>query len=203
VFSVVSFRRKCLPQNLFTTEFVYDREHRTHRENLKHAPFFTIVNKSTAMHQGANASSLHWLTRYGPLVLWIGFISFASTAGFSADNTSRFVRPLLKWLFPGYSEAEVDSLHFLVRKVGHFLEYAVLAFLARRAFITSSRALVQRRWFELALMLVVLNSLLDELHQSFVPSRTGSIYDSAIDIAGGLTVLVIFKLFVKQTVSLR
>jgi VanZ family protein len=165
--------------------------------------FFAIVNKSTITDHGTNASALQRLTRYGPLVLWIGFISFASTAGFSADNTSRFIRPLLKWLFPGYSEAEVDSLHFLVRKAGHFLEYAVLAFLARRAFITSGRAFVRRRWFELSFLLVVLNSLLDELHQSLVPSRTGSIYDSAIDVAGGLTVLVIFKVFVTQTVSLR
>jgi VanZ family protein len=166
-------------------------------------PFFHPMTTLGPTHQVANASALKRLTRYGPLVLWIGFISFASTAGFSADNTSMFIRPLLKWLFPGYSEAELDSLHFLVRKVGHFLEYAVLAFLARRAFITSSRAFVQRRWFELSLLLVVLNSLLDEWHQSFVPSRTGSIHDSAIDIAGGLTVLVMFKFFVKQTVSLR
>ncbi len=153
-------------------------------------------------HQGASASALQRLSRYGPLLLCIGLISFASTAGFSAGNTSRFIRPILKWLFPGYSEAELTSLHFLIRKAGHFLEYAVLAFLARRAFVTSTRVFVRRRWFELALLLVVVNSLLDELHQSFVPSRTGSIYDSAIDIAGGLTVLIIFKLFVKQTVSL-
>ncbi|HYJ88392.1 MAG TPA: VanZ family protein [Pyrinomonadaceae bacterium] len=154
-------------------------------------------------HQGASASALQRLSRYGPLVLCIGLISFASTAGFSASNTSRFIRPLLKWLFPGYSEAELVSLHVLVRKAGHFLEYAVLAFLARRAFVTSTRVFIRRRWFELSVLLVVVNSLLDELHQSFVPSRTGSIYDSAIDIAGGLTVLVIFKLFVKQTVSLQ
>ena len=140
--------------------------------------------------------------RYGPLVLCIGFISFASTAGFSAGNTSMFIRPLLKWLFPGYSEAELTSLHVLVRKAGHFLEYAVLAFLARRAFISSTHLFIRRRWFELALLLVVVNSLLDEWHQSFVPTRTGSIYDSFIDIAGGFTVLILFKLFVKQTVSL-
>ena len=36
--------------------------------------------------------------------------------------------------------------------------------------------------------------LLDEFHQSFVPSRTASIYDSAIDVAGGLTVLLVFKI---------
>lgn len=161
------------------------------------------MSKPQPKHQGANASAGQRLMRYGPLVLWIGFIFYASTAGFSAGNTSRFIRPLLIWFFPSYSEVEIDSLHSLVRKVSHFVEYAVLAFLARRAFITSSRKFVQRYWFQLALLLVVVGSLLDELHQSFVPSRTGTIYDSAIDVAGGLTVLVIFKLLVRQTDSSR
>ena len=90
------------------------------------------------------------------------------------------------------------AIHFLIRKVAHFTEYAILAFLARRAFITSSFALFQRRWFQSALVLVVICALLDEFHQSFVPSRTPSIYDSAIDVAGGLTVLLICKLYDKR-----
>ena len=131
--------------------------------------------------------------RYGPLVLWILLISFASTGEFSAANTSVIVRPLLLWLFPNLSEARLATIHFLTRKAGHFTEYAVLAFLARRAFISSSKAFLQRYWFQSALLLVVIYALLDEYHQSFVPSRTPSIYDSAIDIAGGLTILLIFK----------
>ena len=46
--------------------------------------------------------------------------------------------------------------------------------------------------------MVVICALLDEFHQSFVPSRTASIYDSAIDVAGGLTVLLICKLYSKH-----
>jgi VanZ family protein len=132
--------------------------------------------------------------RYGPLVLWILFISFASTSEFSAANTSSILRPILLWLFPNLSEARLAAAHFLTRKAGHFTEYAVLAFLARRAFITSSHAFLQRYWFQIGLLLVVIYGLLDEFHQSFVPSRTPSIYDSAIDAAGGLTILLIFKL---------
>lgn len=85
--------------------------------------------------------------------------------------------------------------HFLTRKAAHFTEYAVLALLARRAFITSCNPLIHRYWFRLGLLLVVFYALLDELHQSFVASRTASIYDSAIDVAGGLAVLLIFRLF--------
>lgn len=134
------------------------------------------------------------LWRYGPLILWMLFISFASTADFSAVNTSTYLRPLVLWFFPTLSEAQVAAIHFVLRKLGHFAEYAVLAFLARRALITSSRALLRQHWFQLALLLVVIYGLLDEFHQSFVPSRTASVYDSAVDIAGGLTVLLLFKL---------
>jgi VanZ family protein len=134
------------------------------------------------------------LWRYGPLILWMLFISFASTAEFSAANTSTYLRPLVLWFFPTLSEAQVAGIHFVLRKLGHFAEYAVLAFLARRALITSSRAILRQHWFQLALLLVVIYGLLDEFHQSFVPSRTASVYDSAVDILGGLTVLLVFKL---------
>jgi len=45
----------------------------------------------------------------------------------------------------------------------------------------------------ISLALIVVYALIDEYHQSFVPSRTASIFDSFIDIAGGLTALVIVK----------
>ncbi len=151
--------------------------------------------------EGSSARERLW--RYGPLLFWIAFISIASTSEFSALNTSTVIGPLILWLFPNLSDARVAAIHFLIRKVAHFTEYAILAFLARRAFITSSYTSIQRRWFQLALLLVVVYSLLDEFHQSFVPSRTASIYDSAIDVAGGLTVLLIFKLYDKRATEHR
>lgn len=151
----------------------------------------------------AHSATRQRIYRYGPLLLWIAFISFASTSEFSAANTSQLVRPLLLWLFPNITEDQLAAVHFLTRKAGHFTEYAVLAFLARRAFITSSRTIFQRYWFQLALLLIVIYALLDEFHQSFVPSRSPSIYDSAIDIVGGLTVLLIFKLRGRNEKKLR
>jgi len=121
------------------------------------------------------------------------FISIFSTAGFSSVNTSRFIGPILLWLFPNISEARLASIQFLIRKAGHVTEYAILAFFLRRALVTSSKLFIQRHWFELALLIIVCYALLDEFHQSFVPSRTASIYDSAIDVIGGLTLLLIFK----------
>ena len=85
------------------------------------------------------------------------------------------------------------TIHFLTRKVAHFSEYAVLGTLSARAFASSAMDFIQRHWFQMALLLIVCSALLDEFHQSFVPGRTASIYDSAIDVAGGLTALLVFR----------
>ncbi len=138
------------------------------------------------------------ISRYGPLLLWMGLIWFASTGEFSAGNTSLFIRPLVLWLFPDTSAGTMALIHLGVRKTAHFVEYGVLAFLAARAFLTSSSFKLRGHWFGWALLVVVTYALLDEYHQSFVPSRTASIFDSLIDIAGGLTVLLIYWRYQKD-----
>ena len=85
------------------------------------------------------------------------------------------------------------TIHFITRKIAHFTEYAILGFLSARAFRTSPRPAINKRWFLICATLVVVNALMDEYHQSFVPSRTASIFDSLIDMAGGLTALLVVR----------
>ncbi|HEX5889445.1 MAG TPA: VanZ family protein [Pyrinomonadaceae bacterium] len=134
-----------------------------------------------------------FLSRYLPLVAWLIFISYASSDSFNAGNTSRIIGPLVLWLFPNTTPETLLGIHIITRKAAHFTEYAILAYLAARAFRTSPRPALANRWFIAALALVVAYALLDEYHQTFVPSRTGSVYDSFIDIAGGLTALLIIR----------
>lgn len=129
------------------------------------------------------------LWRYGPVAVWVGFIFFASTSGFSASNTSRVIRPLLLWLFPDIAEPTLASVHFFVRKAAHFAEYAVLALLAARAFLTSRHGGLRSRWAGAAFALVAACALLDEFGQSFNAARTGTIYDSLLDMSGGAAAL--------------
>ena len=132
-------------------------------------------------------------SRYFPLIAWLAFISFASSGSFSAGNTSRIIGPLILWLFPNTSLETLAQIHFITRKIAHFTEYAILGFLAARAFRTSPRPAIRQRWFLICVTLVVVYALMDEYHQSFVPSRTASIFDSLIDMAGGLTTLFIIR----------
>jgi VanZ family protein len=124
---------------------------------------------------------------------WLAFISYASSGDFSAGNTSRIIGPLVLWLFPRTSPETLAVIHFITRKIAHFAEFAILGFLAARAFRTSPRAAIASRWFLICVTLIVVYALVDEYHQSFVPSRTASVWDSFIDMAGGLTALVIIR----------
>ena len=89
-------------------------------------------------------------------------------------------------------------MHFLVRKAGHFTVYAVLAFLLIRAFRTGSAQRWHWQWALYSFFIVGIYALLDEYHQTFTTSRTGSIYDSLIDLTGGACML-----FVLWLLSLR
>ena len=134
-----------------------------------------------------------FVSRYLPLIAWLVFISFASSDNFNAGNTSRIIGPLILWLFPNTSPETLEVVHYITRKIAHFTEYAILGFLAARAFRTSPHPAIKQRWFLICVALVVVYALLDEYHQSFVPSRTASIFDSFIDMAGGLAVLIFIR----------
>ena len=134
-----------------------------------------------------------FVSYYLPLIAWLVFISFASSDNFNAGNTSRIIGPLILWLFPNTKPETLAVIHFITRKIAHFTEYAILGFLAARAFRTSPRPAISQRWFLICATLVVVYALIDEYHQSFVPSRTASIFDSMIDMAGGLTALLIVR----------
>jgi VanZ family protein len=114
-----------------------------------------------------------------------------STDALSATNSGLVLRPTLLWLFPHLTEPQIAALHFFLRKLGHLTEYAILALLAARAFYGSANERLRLKWFAASLVLIVVYAFSDEIHQSFEPSRTASVYDSLIDIAGGLTMLLL------------
>lgn len=113
-------------------------------------------------------------------------------------NTSRIIGPVLLWLFPDATPETLAAVHFAIRKAAHFGEYCLLGLLSARAFRKSSHLFLRSHWFLVALLLIALYALVDEYHQSFVASRTGSIYDSFIDMVGGLTALIFIRQFKRE-----
>jgi VanZ family protein len=130
------------------------------------------------------------LWRYGPAAIWALLIFIGSSDLLSSSHTSGFIIGPLHALFPNASEATLAAIHFALRKLGHFTEYAILALLIARALRGSSVRFFRERWFWVSLAFVMVYASSDEFHQRFVDSRTASIYDSMIDTAGGLTALL-------------
>ncbi|MDQ2747865.1 MAG: VanZ family protein [Acidobacteriota bacterium] len=130
--------------------------------------------------------------RYAPLILWACLVLFLSTGNASMSNTSRFIRPLLEFLFPNSPAETIDFYHAYIRKIAHVTEYAMLAFWAARAFSVSGRELLRRFWYLFALLLVAFVASTDEFNQSFDASRTSSIYDVLLDISGGTLMILCF-----------
>lgn len=131
---------------------------------------------------------------YAPLAVWIGVIFFFSSGFGSAEHTSRFVRPLLEFLFPGASPETISFYHAIIRKSAHFAEYFVLGLLAVRAARLSTSEAVRRKTFLVSVIFVAAIAISDETLQSFNPSRTGAWLDVLIDLCGGLTGIVVFML---------
>jgi VanZ family protein len=118
------------------------------------------------------------------VLLYVALIWTASGESFSAASTSRFLTPLLRWLFPEISWQAILRVHFFARKAAHLTEYAVLAMLGFRALRLSLNVSMPRLG-ALALGLVIAVAAGDELRQSFLAARAGSLADVAINFAGG------------------
>ena len=135
----------------------------------------------------ARTGSRSFLQYWLPVALWMLIIFGFSTNAGAPRNTSRIIGPILRWLNPDIADETVYGIQLVVRKGAHFTEYAVLALLCWRARRKPVRDDVRPwNWSEagMALLVAVLFAASDEWHQSFVPSREGSLRDVLIDSTG-------------------
>lgn len=127
-----------------------------------------------------------WLTAYAPLLIWTVVVLGLGSGLGEINETSRFIRPLLEFLFPSAAAETLTVLHGYIRKGAHLFEYAILAILAINAF----RSFRHRGLIALAIVLAVAS--IDEFNQSFNPARTGTPFDVLIDLVGGLVGLTLW-----------
>ena len=131
-----------------------------------------------------------------PAILWMALIFLGSTDVLSAEHTSRFLVPFLRWLDPQISLAALNAIQVGVRKVGHLTEYAILAMLLWRA-VRAGTAWTAKMsiLFLVTAAACAIFAASDEFHQSFIPSRTPSPADVMIDICGAIIGLAICSMF--------
>jgi len=159
---------------------------------------------SPAVHQDS-ATSSRKLLAWVPTLIWLGVLTLFSTDMFSAEHTGSVLEKVLHALFGDISEDRFQQIHFLVRKSAHFFSYGLLgafAFFSWRATFPASRRW-SFLWAALGLLTAFAAGSLDELHQSFVPSRTSSFHDVILDTVGALFFQVIIAVWLNRKTSSR
>jgi VanZ family protein len=127
-----------------------------------------------------------------PAAVWVGLIAFESTDFFSSGNTGSMLYTLLTHLFGNINLYDFLIFHHLLRKTGHCVGYGMLSLLLLRGWqATLDHQNVQLgRTALLSWLGTVFVASMDEWHQSFIPSRTGTWRDVVLDSAAGIVFLV-------------
>ncbi|MBR3317318.1 MAG: VanZ family protein [Atopobiaceae bacterium] len=131
------------------------------------------------------------------LVAWLGFIWGHSMVpgDESTLESSRFVF-LVRPIFELFGSSDERLMTFVIRKIAHFSEYAVLMAIG----IGTARAWFRNRRARLAMLaaLWVAVPSLDETIQYFVPGRDARVTDVLIDMAGGLTGMLLVRAWLRR-----
>lgn len=154
----------------------------------------SVLQTSTAPPRRSVA--LWWL----PTLLWMGVLAWFSTDTFSAEHTGSVLWKIVHALYGSLSPAAFERLHFLVRKSAHFFSYGLLsgfAFFSLRATFPALRQW-SLRWSVPAWLLALLAGSADEIHQTFLASRTPSPRDVLIDATGAFFFQVAIAFLIRR-----
>lgn len=81
-----------------------------------------------------------------------------------------------------------SDLDFILRKLAHITEYAVLSFLFGWCFFD----ILSKKYFLIFIWLApLIYAISDEFHQFFIPGRVGSLKDVIIDLIGIFLVFIL------------
>ena len=113
--------------------------------------------------------------------------------------TAWLLGELLRFLGIHLPEATFQSVHILVRKLAHVTEYGLLSALLYGSMAAGRN--IQWLWRRAIFCAAVAAgySLTDEMHQFFVPGRSGSVLDSCLDAFGAILGLTAFYAFSRLT----
>jgi VanZ family protein len=131
----------------------------------------------------------YWL----PPIVWATVILIASIDLFSGSNTGGMLERIGVSIF-GYrlSPEATATLNTVIRKTAHLMEYGILGALTFRA-LRGDRKSWSPRWAIGAIVFATFIASIDEIHQSFVPSRTGTWHDVVLDAAGATIAQILIR----------
>lgn len=137
------------------------------------------------------------INAWGPVALGVVVIAVETQAFMGADHTSVIFRRIYEHLLGPVSDAQWEILHHCIRKTGHFLGYGLIGLAWLRAWW---KTLPHSRFFQdaaLALLGTAAVASCDELHQSFLPNRTGTPVDVLLDCSGAIVLQLIVYIWLR------
>jgi VanZ family protein len=142
---------------------------------------------------------VYWIRAWFPVGLAALVILLESTEYLGSDHTSGPLRWFWQHIFGPVTERAWALIHHILRKTGHFTGYGLVALTWLRAFWMSLPRLNFFQTASLALLGTALTASADEIHQTFLPNRTGLATDVLLDCCGGVCMQLAFFVLLKFT----
>lgn len=98
-------------------------------------------------------------------------------------------------------EAIIERTESVIRKIAHFSIYTLVGFLLMLLFSTYKIKEFNR--LSISLIIGIIYATLDEIHQSFIPERSASIFDVILDGQGVLFGICISLLIIKISLLMK
>ena len=140
-------------------------------------------------------STKFWIGAWWPVALSAAVVASSSSTWFGADHTSGPLRWIWQLLFGPVPDARWDTIHYLIRKTGHFTGYGLIGLAWLRAWWITLPRLSYLKHALLAVLGAAVFASSDEYHQTFLPNRTGSPWDVMLDCCGALAMCLLVYIF--------
>jgi VanZ family protein len=133
---------------------------------------------------------------------WMGLVFYFSTKSWGGQETRSELEQILTIYLPSVREqlsrSDLNTLNFVIRKMAHFTEYAILTTLGYFAW---SKSLNQPLFAALRNTLIcsIVFAISDEFHQLFEAGRTSLATDVLIDSLGASMAVLILQRWVMRS----
>ncbi len=140
------------------------------------------------------------------LIAWMIFIFSlsAQNAETSTQTSGGVISSIVRIFYPDFDKlSSEEQTEFIapyqgfVRKTAHFTAYAILGVFSFFTYISYKKIPLKIR-FSSSLITCLAYSISDEIHQLFIPGRSGEIRDICIDFCGSLLSITILTIISKS-----